>query len=209
MKIYDVEQGSQEWIKLRLGRPTASNFKRIVTSQGKFSKSCERYIDQLRGEAKALYLPSAAEKYTSKAVQWGIETEAEARRWFQMESGYRIQKIGFITTDDGRFGCSPDGFVIGHNGDFIGGLELKCPEPEAHSRWQRQLAQGIFPSEHVAQVHGGLMVSNLPAWWFVSYCPGLDPINSRITPDEYTDELRVALERFWMRFQEIEKLCAK
>ena len=37
MKVLDVEQGSRAWVEARLGLPTASNAKRIVTSTGKLS----------------------------------------------------------------------------------------------------------------------------------------------------------------------------
>lgn len=208
MKIYDVEQGSQEWLKLRLGRPTASNFSRIITAKGrKLSKSADGYIDQLLGEQGALHMPARAPDYTrNSAIQWGVETEAEARRWFQMESGLKIAKVGFITTDDGRFGCSPDGLVIDTNGKTIGGLELKCPQPEAHMRWTRETACGHFPAEHIAQVHGCMVVTGLPCWWFVSYCPGLEPICHPVGPDMFTEELRVCLESFWLRYQQIRQL---
>ncbi len=35
---------------------------------------------------------------------------------------------------------------------------------------------------------------------FVSYCPGLDPLMVRVTPDEFTAKLGEALEEFWKKF---------
>jgi len=43
MQIHDVEQGSSEWLMLRSGLPTASNFSKMVTSTGKLSKSIDDY----------------------------------------------------------------------------------------------------------------------------------------------------------------------
>lgn len=210
MKIYDVQQGSVEWHDLRKGVPTASNFKRIMTPKGRsLSSQADRYIDQLLGEKGAIHYPARAENYMSRAVQWGIETENEARRWFHLETGLEIIKAGFITTDDGRFGCSPDGLVMGDAGTIVGGIEIKCPEPAAHMRWRRELASGKLPTDHLCQIHGCLVVTGLPSWHWVSYCPGLDPINVRVVPDQFTEDLRSCLELFWLRLLEIKNSLEK
>ena len=39
MKIHNVEQGTEAWFDLRLGMPSASKFKDIVTPKGKASAS--------------------------------------------------------------------------------------------------------------------------------------------------------------------------
>ena len=38
MKFYEVEQGSRRWYEIRAGRPTASNFHRIITPKGEPSR---------------------------------------------------------------------------------------------------------------------------------------------------------------------------
>lgn len=198
MIVYDVEQGSEEWLKLRLGRPTASEFSRIITpKKRKFSDGADSYINQLIGESMALHYPVGAPSYTSRAMEWGNETEGEARRWFAMETGLEVRQVGFITTDDGRFGASPDGLV-----GTDAGLELKCPNPETQVRYLRE---GVCPAEYLPQVHGGLVVGSgtLTHWWFLSYCPGLPPFKLRVDPDEFTTELRVCLEMFHAKYQEV------
>ena len=50
MRVIDCEQGSREWVEARLGIPTASAFKRIVTSTGKLSAQRERYQAELLAE---------------------------------------------------------------------------------------------------------------------------------------------------------------
>ena len=44
MKIHNVEQGTEAWFDLRLGMPSASKFKDIVTPKGKASASGEKYM---------------------------------------------------------------------------------------------------------------------------------------------------------------------
>ena len=58
MIIYDdIVQGTEEWAKLRCGKPTASNFSMLITSTGLPSKSMQNYAITL-----------AAEKYAGKSV---------------------------------------------------------------------------------------------------------------------------------------------
>jgi hypothetical protein len=59
--IKDIDQGSEEWLKLRLGVATASNFKYIITPLGKETKGqssskppIEKYAKKLALEMSAL-----------------------------------------------------------------------------------------------------------------------------------------------------------
>jgi hypothetical protein len=193
VKIIDCKQGTLEWLQARRGIPTASQFDRILTPKTmKLSAAADDYICELIGDMLRL-TPPAAEGYLSPAVQHGIETEAEARRWYSLEADADVQQVGFVLSDDGRFGCSPDGLV----GDD-GGLELKCPQPKHQIKY---LLAGTLPDEYRAQVHGSLIVTGRAYWSFASYCPGLPPLLLRIEPDEYTARLREALDQFHTRFQ--------
>ena len=52
MKIINgIEQGSPEWLQLRLGVATASDFKKIITSTGKESKTLKDYALELASES--------------------------------------------------------------------------------------------------------------------------------------------------------------
>ena len=50
MRIHDVKQGSNAWLTLRAGIPTASQFDLILTKSGKPSQSAERYLLTLLAE---------------------------------------------------------------------------------------------------------------------------------------------------------------
>ena len=50
MIILDDEQGSPEWLKSRLGRPSASMFAKLITTTGKPSASADKYINDLVAE---------------------------------------------------------------------------------------------------------------------------------------------------------------
>ena len=212
MKSYNVEQGSMEWHDLRLGRPTASEFKKIITpSKGDLSKSCRNYIAQLIQETRVPFYPEHAEAFTNRSMRWGKEIEAEARNWYAYETGLDVVQIGFITTDDGRFGCSPDGIIM-DSGKAVGGLELKCTDPgrfpgdsNVHTEW---LLDGILPLEHKCQVHASLAISDLEWWDFVSFRPPikdaenfLPSLKIRVYPDDFTKAVKAAMEPFWEQYQ--------
>jgi len=186
MRFHNVDQKSEEWIKLRLGVPTASDFDKIMTPKKmELSKSATKLAYRLIGEKLSPYLPERAESYMSRAMEWGVQTENEARALYAMETDLVITNGGFCMTDDGHFGCSPDGLV----GDE-GGLELKCPEAGTHIEY---LCNGVLPDEYKPQVHGQLIVTGRKWVDFMSYSINLPPFVVRVTPDLYTEQLKKML----------------
>ena len=194
-RIIACEQGSLEWHAARRGIPTASEFHKILTAKTeKISTQSDDYICELIGELHSQFLPKWAQSYTSRAMDYGAETEAEARNFYAMATDEPVERVGFIVTDDGRYGCSPDALV-----GIDGGLELKCPALKTHVRY---LLQGELPPDYKAQVHGALLVTGRPWWDFLSYAPGLPAFLVRVRPDGFTEKLRTALDVFWRLFQE-------
>jgi hypothetical protein len=197
MKIFDMPQLSPEWFEARKGIPTASSFDKILTpKKGEASSSQEDYLCELVAERLALVPP--ADRPMNGAMRHGVDFEAEARRWFEFETDAEVRQVGFVTTDCGRFGCSPDGLLLGPDGEFVAGLELKCPQGKTHVKY---LLDGTLPTEYRCQVHGALIVTGLPLWHFVSYAPGLAPLHVEVRPDAFTEKLRAALEVFDDRLQ--------
>jgi hypothetical protein len=206
MKIYDVIQPSPEWHDLRRVRPTASEFDRIMMPGKRcLSAQADKYIKKLVENHTCEYLPPRAEVYLTRPMKLGLAREDDARRWYALQTGYEVVKVGFITTDDGRFGASPDGLVM-KDGKVIGGCELKCPLAKTHMKWAET---GECPREYLTQVHGSLVCSELPWWDFVSYPPPArnayeycPPFRVRVTPNDFTTDLRECLEIFHARFIE-------
>lgn len=197
MTFYDVKQGEEDWVKLRLGMPTASDFDKIMTpAKMQLSKSADKLIARLIGERYSPYLPERAETFSSRAMQWGQQTEEEARRFYAMERNCTVTNGGFCVSEDGRLGCSPDG-LIGDDGC----LELKCPESGTHVAW---LIEGGVPAEYLPQVHGQLIVTGRKWIDFMSYSIGLPPLLVRVEPGLYTEQLRkVIYDEFLPRFDDL------
>lgn len=195
MKIIQCQQGTEEWFAARRGIATASEFSRVLTpAKGKLSAQAQDYACELVAELAINETPEAIESFTSRAMQYGIDTEGEARKFYQFDRDAEVSQVGFCVTDCGRFGCSPDGLV----GDD-GGLELKCPLPKTQVQY---LVNEGLPDCYKCQVHGALVVTGRPWWDFMSYCHGLPPLIIRVHRDEFTDKLADALDEFWTKFYE-------
>lgn len=193
MKIHNIPQGSEEWEAVRRGKITASRFGDIVTpAKCELSKSATKYIHKLIADCFVTDVPP--EFIGNKWTDRGTEREPEAREEFVKHTGLEVIEVGFVTQDNAVVGCSPDGFVIDPvSMEPVAGLEIKCPAPEKHVE---TVAGGALPAEHKAQVHGGMVVTGLPAWWFISHCPGMKPFIVEVKRDDYTEKLAAAIEQF-------------
>ena len=170
--IHHVEQGTDEWRALRVGKPTASNFSMIVTPKGwQLSKQAERYANRLVAE---LIMGVPMDDVGSDFMERGAELEAEARAWYEFDRGVTVDPGGFITDDALRWGGSPDG-LIGE----VGGLEIKCRNAENHVA---ALLGGTIADE--TQVIGNLWVSEREWWDTVAYCPGFPTVVQRTERDD-------------------------
>ena len=188
MKIIDVEQRSPDWWKCRRGIPTASGFDMIIQpiKMGP-STSQEKYINRLIAERFSTIWPVEG-GYVSPEMSHGIETEQTAREVYEMAHGVTVQQVGFCLSDDGRFGCSPDGLV----GDD-GGIEVKCPLPETHVKYLRD---GKLPDDYKTQVHGELLVTGRQWWDFISYSEGLPTFQIRVVRGDFTTLLGEYVKSF-------------
>lgn len=194
MKIIECDQATPEWWAAKRGIPSASNFDRIITPvKGELSKGADDYIAELIAD-RHIITPVNVESYTSRSMAAGIVVEPEARKWYELETGKDIKRVGVCITDDDRFCASPDG-LIGDDGC----LELKCPDLKTQVKY---LLEGGLPATYRPQVHGQLIVTGRAFVDFVSYAPGLPKVLVKVTADEYTDALRQALEIFYARYQE-------
>src|SRR5258708_24584575 len=196
MRIITCEQGSPEWWEVKCGIPSASNFDRILTPKTmKPSGQADDYIAELCADLVSQGPPYFTEQehpVNTYAMRNGIHMEPRARAWYQMQSDLEVKQVGFVLTDDCRFGCSPDGLIFA-DGRPVRGLELKVPLTKTHAKY---LIAGIMPAEYLCQVHGGLAVAGLREWDWASYNETLAPLCLRVTPDAFTKALKIALELF-------------
>jgi len=164
MRIVECDQGTDEWRLARLGVPSASMYSSIVTTKGKWSKSAEKYIDQLVFE-RITGMPT--EFHLSEWMIRGTELEPEARDMYTLMTGNEVQEVGFCLHDTLQAGCSPDG-LVGEEG----GLEIKVPMPETHEKYRiAGEKSGNAPGRYYAQIQGNLWITQRKWWDFLSYNP--------------------------------------
>ena len=159
------EQRTEGWYEKRLGKPTASQFSKIITPKRlQKSTSWDEYMARL--VAERIFKRSFERDISGDfAVRWGVEHEAEARDALQQQLGREIRQTGFCTNDAQRYGCSPDG-VIDH-GNYKELAEIKCPQIP------RQVETLLFDldDDYKAQLQGQLLITGYQSVVFFSYHP--------------------------------------
>ena len=193
MIIKHLEQGTPEWFSVRLGKPTASRFKDIITpSKGDKSKSYKTYMYELIAE-KLMH-----EKESSFKSEWmerGNEIEPLARASYEFMNDVEVKEVGIILNDAETIGASPDGLI----GD-VGGLEIKCPKPSTIVKY---MIEDKLPLEYKTQVMGNLWISEREWWDFMAFHPSIDFFKIRVYRDEdYIKKMALHLNDFVDELQE-------
>lgn len=180
---HDVEQNSDAWAGLRLGKATSSNFGAFMANDGAaFGDPAKRYALQLALEringAKAEF------SFKSDDMERGHIQEPVARMFYEEERFVDVTNGGFF--DCGRYGDSPDGLVSDD-----GVIEIKSVTAAVH---YATLKRGSFDPAYRWQLVGHLDCTGREWVDFVSYCsdfpPGLQLIVYRQTRDDFADELQ-------------------
>lgn len=196
MEIVHCEQGGPEWFTARAGIVTASEFQTLLMKgkSGGDSLTRKTYMRKLAGE---IITGEPSEGFTNAHTERGKLMEPEARDLYAFMTDCEPQQIGFIKS--GRKGASPDS-LIGNDG----GLEIKTRLPHLMIEL---LEKDEVPSEHIAQIQGGIWVAEREWWDFVAYWPKLPLFVKRIYRDEaYIKTLSSAVDQF---NEELDSLVAR
>lgn len=181
--IEDIEQGSSEWLELRLGKVTASKFKDVMTSGrgNKPSATSRSYMVKLVAE---ILRGEPIPFFENDAMRWGTETEPQARAMYELNNDVEVKEVAFVELNE-FVGVSPDG-LVGEDGL----LEIKCPTTETQIK--RFIDQEGLPKDYEAQVQGQLWVTGREWCDFVSFDPRIDVEASYIQTRVYRDEEYIA-----------------
>lgn len=189
MKIHNVEQRSGAWYSLRMGVPTASDFSRAITpKKGGLSTQGVEYAAEL-----ALEMFTGQPNEDFGGTEWmdrgaGLEDEAIAQ--YEMLYDVDVERVGFITSDDGNRGCSPDGLV----GDD-GMIEVKCLKDKNHVKALLNYSEfDEVDPKYTPQTQGQMLIAERQWCDLLFYCPGMPLLPIRQYPDEaYVKSLDEAL----------------
>lgn len=193
MKVYlDLIQGSTEWLNLRSGIPTSSEFDRILTPKGNLSgkSTREKYRDELLAE-RIMGHPRV--EAMSRWMDRGSQMEAEAVAFYQFQREVETEKVGFITNDAGTIGCSPDRRVVPIESKRL--LEIKCPSEGVHVAYL--LADGGAYDAYRVQTQGQLWVAEADVNDLVSFHPEMPyALHAVERDDKFIALLKEAVEEF-------------
>jgi len=184
----NVEQGSDAWLQARLGICTASELKALVTPTGKISTG-EGVTTYLCKKLAERWFNQPLQSYKGGEMEQGTLLEPEVLASIELALHIDLERIGFVTTDDGSFGASPDAM----------GYEIKSPQPPNHIRW---LMANECPDEYLLQVQGCMYATGYDSWDFVSYRRGLPMLRVTVKRDpELMETIADALSKFNARME--------
>ena len=173
MKHIECVQNTEDWYRQRLGKPTASEFHRILKPTGGFSSQRYEYMYRLIYER--IYRKRANVLKPTYWMERGLSLEPLAARACENYLGKPLKRVGLLLTDDGKFACSPDRIV-----DWNHAVEIKCPQPWLHIQYSVLGPQ----NDYYLQIHGLMYVGEFKRISFFSFCPGMPSVAHEIKRDE-------------------------
>ena len=173
----DIIQGSDEWFAAKVGKPSASNASKLITSVGAPSRSMKAYAQTLGGE---LYAGRSIDPFQGTiSTDYGNEAEEESRLAYGFLKGVDVEQVAFIEDDLQQYIVSPDGLV----GD-TGLVELKNKPKHHLTTLLYYKKHGKIPTDYIAQLQMQLLISEREYVDIFYHSPFLPWLCVRVTPDE-------------------------
>ena len=193
-------QGTPEWFADRCGKVTASKIADVMaTTKTGPGAARKNYMAQLLTERLT---GAVADSYTNSAMQWGTDTEPQARAMYELQTGLEVAEVGFVPHPaiEGT-GASPDGLV-----GADGLLEIKCPTSATHIE---TLRGGSIDRKYLLQMHWQMICTGREWCDFVSFDPRLPaPMQlhvHRVQRDaELAEEITAAVTQFLTELNQAE-----
>lgn len=188
MMFVDVQQNTDEWMALRVGKPTASNFGCFMANEGKaFGDPAKRYalqiaLEQATGKKSEF-------SFSNDHMERGHEQEPVARMLYEEERFCTVGNGGFF--DCGTHGDSPDGLV---GGDGV--IEIKSVIAPTH---YATLTRGSYDPAYKWQLIGHLDCTGREWVDFISYCADFPESRQLIIHRLYAEQCQDELKRLRQR----------
>ena len=186
-----MEQGSEAWHEIRLGRFTGTRLKNLMSG-----KSTASYKDAIIDVVTEILTGEKDDGYVSADMERGIEMESEAADYYELITDLDTYEVGFCTFEDDNVlaeysGISPDR-LIGDDGM----LEIKCPKAKTLFSY---IQANKLPAIYRWQVQGQLYITGRKWCDFMAYYPNLKPFIVRVLPDKdmhlkIEEELKIAIQ---------------
>lgn len=157
-----MEQRTEEWFAIRLGKVTASRIADVTAKTktgwgaGRANYKAQLVAERLTGQKQ--------DSFTNAAMQWGVDTEEQARNAYAFLEGQKVQEEAFVihpAIPDS--GASPDGLV-----GADGLVEIKCPNTATHIETLK--GSGV-PGKYIVQMQWQMACTERQWCDFVSFDP--------------------------------------
>lgn len=181
MRIYNIKQGTEEWLKIRLGKFTGSDGQAVATN----GKGLDTLVYKKVAEIITGAIP---ESYTNADIERGNELEDEARSFYEIVTGNKVDQIGFAELTE-FVGCSPDGLVEDNKG-----VEIKCTNDY---KFVEYMYTKKVDTKHMWQMQFNMYVTNRDSWDYVVYNQNFEKniIIQEIKKDEAKiEKIKIGLE---------------
>jgi len=163
-----IEQKSEAWFNLRLGKFTGSEIWKLMGARG-LGKQGNTYIHDKFSEiltGKVYNIPD------NKYFEHGRYYEPIAKKSYEEAANILFEDIGFIEHPDfENCGASPDGI----NFEIKTGIEIKCPETQSmHSKHiliENQNDLKKLKPDNYWQIMFLMLICGFEKWKFISYHP--------------------------------------
>ncbi len=166
-----LDQGSDEWLKARLGVFTASGASKIVCT----STLTLTALDYIRKKALEEITKQQQDVITiNAAMQHGIDCEPiAAARYAQHKNEMLIETGLDLWSENDQVGASFDRVILGKKA----AIEIKCPALHTHCKYmEMQTAADLkkVAKNYYWQIMQQMLVGGFEYIDFVSFCPSLD-----------------------------------
>jgi hypothetical protein len=153
-----------QWLDERCGCLTASRMKDAMNYLKNGSPSQKR-MDYMRDLLAERLTGISTRHYVTPAMQWGLDTEAEAKLVYSRLTGHKLGPAEYVPHPTiPNCGATPDSILR----DQPGLLEIKCPLTTTFVEWKMT---GGVPEEHIAQMTLQAMCTQRPWVDFFAFDP--------------------------------------
>ena len=187
--IRNAAQGTNDWRRARLGCFTGSMLGKLMQcgrAGAEFGQTAMAYLYRIAAErtmnraviededAFSAYLDST--DITTKAMRWGTDNEADARRLYTRLTGNKVVEVGscrhpYIP----NFACSPDGFWYDEMKPVRYVIEIKCPSQAQYAEYAATIhgneSLKAAEPDYYWQTQGEMMCLQADRCDFITYCP--------------------------------------
>lgn len=160
------------WLAARAGKLTGSRMADALDFR-KDGKPGARRVQLMKDLLAERVTGLSVRHYVTPAMQWGIDTEPEAKAAYEAETGQFIGECGYY--DHPRidlFGATPDGLL---NNDGV--FEAKCPTTPTFLDW---VMAGVVPEEYKPQMIVEIACTGRKWCEFVAFDPRIKNPSRRL-----------------------------